>query len=233
MKSFFTWIAICCIGFLQSGCTSSPTKEPRTEYEKAYDTQFPELIKSLDRTPDVIDTLYTEMYIALQTMRKDEAAGDIVVDRVNRLIELDTIKENQRHYLEALSIAYSLRKDYDNFWRTALKSYDTYPTNSFQRLSSLAAYYTYIDINPDSAAHYIAAAHRAADRLKHSDSANDRMGYYFGKATLYTIDGKDENAKAMLRECIANENDEEGIQEAKSALADFDAFKASLIPTLP
>lgn len=204
-------------------------EEHASAYEKAYATQFDDIISQLDHSPDYSDTLYTEMYIALKAIEEDDACGDIVLDRVSKLLKLDDDPENQRHYLEAASIVYSFRKDYDKFWETSKKIYDTYPQDSFQRLSSYAAYYSIIKQDTDSARYYISSAKDAALKLKNSDSSEDRIGYCIGVATLFVLEGNDEAAKSSIQEYISNETNKENLEAANELLTEFEQFKTEIL----
>lgn len=151
------------------------------------------------------------------------------MDRVSKLIAIDDDLENQRHYLEAASIVYSIRKDYDKFWETSKKIYDTYPHDSFQRLSSYAAYYTTIKQNSDSARYYISSAKDAALKLRGSENSEDRLGYCIGLATLFVLEGNDDAAKSTIRDYIANEQDKENIESARELLEDYNQFKVQIL----
>lgn len=211
-------------------CNSKSNGEGHASaYEKAYAAQFDDIISQLDHSPDYSDTLYTEMYIALKAIKEDDACGDIVLDRVNKLLRLDNDPENQRHYLEAASIVYSIRKDCDKFWETSKIIYDTYPQDSFQRLSSYAAYYSIIKQDADSAVYYISSAKDAALELKNSDNSEDRIGYCIGIATLFILEGNDEAAKSSIQEYISNETDTENLETARELLADFEQFKTEIL----
>lgn len=105
MSKYFN-ILFCLL--LVTSCSGN--KKEKTLYEERKSEMFSGLISQLEYEPTNIDTLYTEMYIALKVCEEDIEAYKIVEDRVNLLLEYDTIKENQRHYLEALSIVYSMKK---------------------------------------------------------------------------------------------------------------------------
>lgn len=230
MKNRVYLIILTLLVLIISGCNSKNNSEEYVSpYEKAYVEQFDQLISQLDHLPDYCDTLYTEMYIALKTIKEDETCGDIVLDRVNKLLLIDNDPENQRQYLDAASIVYSIRKDYDKFWDTSKKIWDTYPFDSFERLSSYAEYYSTIQQNADSAYMYIESAKIAAQKLKYSKNQEDRIGYCIGMVTLYVLEGEDEVAKLFIQEYIASEQNIENLDVAKELLKDYEQFKEEIL----
>ena len=210
------------------GCDSK-SKNTETTNEETYDAQFSQLINQLDQPVSLRDTLYVEMCIAMKTLEKDSTYGDIVLDRVDKLLSVDDIAENRRHYLEAASIVYGMRQDYEKYWQVSKQIFDTYPADSFQRLSSYASYYTNVEHNADSASYYIASAKNAANDLKESNNSEDRMGYCIGMAMLYILEGNDGNAKLVIQEFINQEKESENIEAAKELLNDFEQFKAYIL----
>lgn len=194
-------------------------------FEIECEENFSSLISSLDHQPDLADTLYTEMYIALKAIEKDETLGDTVINRVQRLLKIDTIPENQRSYLEAASIIFSMRKDYPNFWEISKISWDTYPYDSFQRTSSYAMYFTQIEQNPDSAILYINKTINTAQNLLKSDADEDRITGCIGLAQMNILQGNDEDAKKIIAEFIRTEPTSENRIAAQSVLDDFESFK--------
>ncbi len=227
IKNYFVISVILLI--LSSCGDKSSSRTSLSAYEQAYNDNFDALIAKTEGKHDICDTLYTEMYIALKTIEDDDACGDIVIDRVNKLMMLDIDPENQRHYLEAATIVYSIRKDYDNFWRVSLQSYNTYPHNSFERLSSLAAYYTIVKENPDSSSFYINSAKKVAYKMNKSNDSEKRLGSCIGLTTLCILEGKDMEAKNIINQFISSENNPENIEVAKSMIDDFQSFKNQVL----
>lgn len=200
-------------------------------YEQSYNENFDKLISGLDHEPDRCDTLYTEMYIALKEIGRDDACGDIVLDRVEKLMELDDIPENQRHYLEAANIVYGSRNDYTSARKTMLRSFNTYPSDSFERLSSFACYYTLLDENPDSASFYIERTRNVILPLRESNDPRERLDSCIGLTTLLILENNDEEAKNLLSRFINTENNANNIEVAKDYLQNFDSFKKCLLET--
>lgn len=59
-------IFLALLSIVIKSCNSkSSNGEQASAYEKAYATQFDDIISQLDHSPDYSDTLYAEMYIAL------------------------------------------------------------------------------------------------------------------------------------------------------------------------
>lgn len=224
-----SWIAITFIlCWICGGCSSSTKQEKESTFEKAKEEQFDQFLSQLEQPYDLSDTLYTEMYIALKASKSDVGCGDTVIKRVHQLLEIDDNPDNQRHYLDALSTVYSMRNDMDNFWKTALLTYDTYPYDSFQRLSSYGLYYTYIVNQPDSASVYLEKAKVAALKMAKSDNSEDRLGSCIGIASILIAEGKDSEAKDCIHRFIETETNEENQQIAQDMLDDFVSFKESV-----
>lgn len=154
---FFLLIVTC--------CSHNYNSNPKSVFEKACDEQFDKLISQLDHTLDLSDTLYTEMYIALKLSEKYKECEDTVLDRVSKLLPIDNNSNNQRRYLEAASIIYSISKDYENFWNYQKLYFNTYPEDSFERTSSYALLYKFQDLKPNSASIYFKKANVAANKL--------------------------------------------------------------------
>ena len=68
-------------------------------------------------------------------------------------MKIDTIKENQIHYLDAKAIVLSYQKKYDEYWNNAYEQYNLYPENSHERLESLGVWFKNRG-NNDSAVYY-------------------------------------------------------------------------------
>lgn len=222
--TLFIKVIIILVTILILQCCSDKDKE-LSPFEQAVAEQFDGYMKRLDYTPDICDTLYTEMYIALQLFKENEICGDTVINRVNKLLVLDNDPDNQRHYIEAAQIVYSVRKDYDNFWKMSLKEYETYPVNSLQRNSSLAAYYSNIEINPDSAFLYIQKTKEIANEYVLSQNAEDRIGGYLSNVSMLILEKNEEEAHELLRKYLANETDKEAVDVINETISNFDDFK--------
>lgn len=226
MKNCITFI-IFLLALLGTSCNEAT--RGKSLYETELEDKFSSLISLIDRETNLADTLYTEMYIALKAMDKDATLGDTVINRVQKLVQMDTIRDNKRTYFEAASIVYSLRKDYPNFWRVSKMMWDTYPIDSFQRLSSYAMYYTHIEQNPDSAKYYIHKSIQSAQILLQSNDDAERIDGCIGLALMNIIQGNDSNAKEIIAAFISNESSYENKEVAKSILDDFESFKADAL----
>ena len=213
--------------FSTTCCNHVANTNSKSAFEKAYEEQFSELISQLEPPLDLSDTLYTEMYIALKLAEENKECEDTVLDRVSRLLLIDNNPNNQRRYLEAASIVYSARKDYDNFWKFQKLYYNTYPENSFERTSSYAMFYKFQELKPDSASWYIGKAKKAADKLLSSENVSDRIDGCLGMATMLIVEGNDEGAKSILKDYIKTEKD--SVDIAQDALDNFQDFKSTIL----
>lgn len=216
-------------------CSNNNQKESISPYKQSYEENFAQLISRLisqdeGRQPDLCDTLYTEMYIALKVLSEDDKeAQQIVIDRVNQLLELDTIQENRRKYFEAAKIVYSCRKDYDNFWRMALKEFETYPLNSIQRNASLALFYTNVKSLPDSAKFYIEKTIAISKRHISSNDPKVRIDGYCANISMLILQGQDEAAKKYLKDILDIEKDKEIIEILDDILENYDNIKPLIV----
>ncbi len=186
-----------------------------------YHEQFDSLLNSLGRTPDRIDSLYTEMYIAFKASINDSVARNIVIEKANQLLELDTIRDNQLHYLEAVSFVYRLNEDDDKFRQTAFRAWNLYPTESVERLSSYAMYYSKSN-NLDSLRSYSERATNAAQRLLKSRDSEDRGKGIVASLIIMIINNQQSEGKLYLEERIKSESDPELIQMLKDIYDDYD-----------
>ena len=81
--------------------TSVQSQDTFGAYDEMYKDSFDILIHSRIKSPlTKVDTMYTEMYIALKTMAKDKRSAPMVIRKVDSLVVMDTVKANQVEYLE-------------------------------------------------------------------------------------------------------------------------------------
>ena len=109
MKHFIYIFAIL-LTFVLVSCNNKPSKSVDTSaysqdtlgaYDEMYRDSFIILIQSRINKPlTKVDTMYTEMYIALKTMAKDKRSAPMVIRKVDSLVVMDTVKANQVEYLE-------------------------------------------------------------------------------------------------------------------------------------
>ena len=200
-----------------TGCNSS------TLYEKKHDEMFSAYIDSLGHAPNHLDSLYIDMYVALRLSEEDSSARDTVIDCAEKLLKADTIASNRRHYLEAMQIVYSMNKDYDNYWKTSLRYFDTYPKESLERLSSLAMYYNMIG-DKDSTDLYVDKTIRVAEKRLHSKNREERINGALIVCTMLIMRDNTSKAKDFVEKLIASDNDKEFTDALVDMTADFDSF---------
>lgn len=212
--------------FLLYSCSSGNNHQ--SPFEIAVSNEFDGYLKQLGTNPDKCDTLYTEMYIALQLFKEKRICGDTVINRVNQLLILDKFPENKRHYIEAAQLIYRIQEDYDNFWKMSLKEYDTYPLNSIERNSSLATYYSNIEQNTDSAIFYIDKTKLISKEYITSNNPKNRIEGYLVNINMLILENNELEAKKLITNYIESETDEEALKFLKEILNNFDDFKSSI-----
>lgn len=205
------------------------SQESLSPYEKMKAEDFERLLSELEQPTDKIDTLYTEMYIALQVSPDDSSARNIVIEKVNELLKLDTIPSNQRHYLDALAIVYSLNKDYDKFLSTSFKMWDTYPIESLERLSSYAMYHTLISKEVDSITMYCDKVFKYGNDSIKSINPKMRESGYIAIGSILIAKGNKDKAREFFAKSLDSESDSENIQLLQDILNNYDAYEKSLL----
>lgn len=214
----FIVVLICCCSIYSCKTTSS------NPYEDMKEKMFDSLINELGANPTHLDTIYAEMYIALKVIKEYPPAEDTVLVKGNYLVENDDDIENKIHYLEAISIVYSARKDYDNFWKTNFKIYNLYPKESLERNSSFAMFYKMRE-NTDSALFYINKTIDIANKDVLSKDKETRYKAYMIKATMLIINSKDDEALSYLKSCLLKEKDNENRELIEATINNFEEFK--------
>lgn len=225
-KSSLT-LAIIAISFclVINACNSSSL------YEKQHDEMFNAYLDSLGHEPNHVDSLYIDMYVAFRLSQDDISARDTVIDRAEKLLKIDTIAANRRHYLEAMQIVYSLNKDNDNYWKTTLRYFDTYPRESLERLSSLAMYYKMIG-DKDSTDLYVNKTIGISERHLQSKGCESRVNGAMFMCMMLIVKGETSRAEHFLDELIASDDDPEFIKGITALIPDFDAFAGQVIQSL-
>ena len=209
-------------------CDSMKTKPQNgnLSYDALYTDSFDILINQLGDSVTYVDTLYTEMYIALKSMSPgdDGQCAKMVIEKVDKLMELDTIKENQIQYLEAKQIAQSVLKDKKGFIETIYQQINLYPENSFERLGSLGSFFLATN-QTDSANYYLNKCIQVSK--ENLNSGNDEikekgiMGVLHGLVLL----NKDQEAKSFIKEQLQIYTSGEIEELLRSIDEDFDGFK--------
>lgn len=225
-KSSLT-LAIIAISFclVINACNSSSL------YEKQHDEMFNAYVDSLGHVPNHADSLYLDMYVALRLSEDDISARDTVIDRAEELLKIDTIASNKRHYLEAMQIVYSMNKDYDNYWKTSLRYFDTYPKESLKRLSSLAMYYKMIG-DKDSTDLYVKRTIDVSEKHLQSKDCEIRVDGAMYICMMLIVKGETSRAEQFLDNLIASDDDPEFIKGIKDLIPNFEAFAGQVIQSL-
>lgn len=222
---------------LITGCGNKRKSSIATEigsynFETMYKDSFDILINQLGDSLTLADTLYTEMYIAWKTRGKDslhisKQSCDIVIDRVGKLMAIDTVRGHQRGYLNVQMMVYRILKNYDKFMETEYQYWNTYPDNSLERLSNLGCHFLVLE-KQDSANYYFNKAISVADNLSETNDADKRLSSILTKVTSLVYLKNDKEALTYLQEQVTRERDERNIEYLESTINDFDVFKKML-----
>ena len=212
--------------FLNCGSRESKPNSQNTAYDVLYKDSFDILLHKEASPYTLSDTIYVEMYLALKAMQPgdDGECARMVCEKVETLMKLDTIKENQIHYLDAKQIAQGVLKDRDGFIETAYRQYNLYPENSFERLGSLGSLFLAIN-QKDSANYYLNRCLQVSNEyLNSSNNAMIEKGI-LGVLHSLVLLNKDQEAKSFIREQL-NNNPSEDIEELLHSLdEDYEGFK--------
>ena len=156
MKYTFITSILATLFLVNCGSRQSKPNSQNSAYDVLYKDSFDILLHKEASPHTLSDTVYVEMYLALKAMRPgdDGECARMVCEKVDLLMKLDTIKENQIHYLEAKQIAQSKLKDVDGFQESAYRQYNLYPEDSFERLGSLGSLFLSMN-QKDSADYYL------------------------------------------------------------------------------
>lgn len=197
-------------------------------YETLYEDSFDILIRSLGDSLTYVDTLYTEMYIALKSARPndDGKCAEMVCEKVDMLLKHDKVKENQIMYLEAKQMAQGMLKDKDGFIKSSFQMYNLYPKNSIERLSSLGSLYLALN-QKDSANYYL---NKCLQVSKENILIGDNELYeknLIGALHSLVLLGKDEEAKDLIKEQLKNKHSDYIDELLHSLDRDFENFKQS------
>lgn len=221
-------ICIIVIVGIMVSCGRMP-QESLSSYKDEKTEEIKRLLNELDQPTDRIDTLYAEMYVALKESPNDSSARNIVIEKVYELLKLDTIISNQRHYMDALAIVYSLNKDYDNLLSTSFKIWNTYPYESLERLSSYAMYYTLRTQNEDSAKIYCDKVLKyGSDSIK-SINPRKRESGYIAISSVFMAKGNKTESKKFLSKCLETEPDSMNISLLQDLLNNYDEYAKTLL----
>lgn len=198
-------------------------------YDALYKDSFEVYLNRIGENLTYVDTLYTEMFIALRVMspKDDGQCARMVIEKVDILVTLDTITNNKIHYLEAKQLAQGALKDIKGFLDTAYRIYNLYPENSIERLSSLGAYFLSINKN-DSAVYYLNRCLQVSEKGLNTLDVEEKEKCIIGVLHSLVLLGEDENAKLFVNEQIEDSPSGEIKELLYSISENYQEFKHSL-----
>lgn len=212
--------------------TSEPSQDTLGAYDEMYRDSFDILIHSRINKPlTKVDTMYTEMYIALKTMAKDKRSAPIVISKVDSLVVLDTIKANQVEYLECKQMALASLGRKKEAYKLGYRIFNLYPENSNERLVSLGGYYVTTN-QMDSAHYYLERSLAVARSFLKSNSEKVQTDGAVCTLTSLILLGRDAEAKAFIKERLNSRPSVEEREMLEDAERDFDGLKKSLLEPL-
>lgn len=211
MKKIQLLIIFVCVSLLCCCCCKrTKTITGNKAYDRLYVDSFEKLLHSETPPYSKIDTIYTEMYIALKAMSSDNTneCAQMVCDKVDILMNMDTIKSCQIHYLEAKQIAQGILKDKEGLTETCYRLYNLYPEDSFEKTGSLGA--LFLSTNQlDSAEYYL---NRCIDisrtKLDSSDIELRKKGILGVLHGLVLLNRSQEAKTFLFEQLQQNKNDE-------------------------
>lgn len=218
-KLFFLFKIIISVSFLFLFCTTHHPHKPVQEeadtytYEMMYKDSFDLIIKEVEN-PTIIDTLYTEMYIAYNTIGEDfnnysKESYNIALDRIDKLVEIDTVILHRIFFLDKKLNLYSFSGDFDSFYKTSYQQYNLLPEKSMNRLFSLSQLFL-VTNQLDSAKIYLDKTIEISEEVIQTSNNNKKRLFAFEtKINSLILQKKDIEAKAFIRKMLNEEKDTE------------------------
>lgn len=201
-------------------------------YDEMYRDSFDILIQSRFNKPlTKVDTMYTEMYIALKTMAKDKRSAPMVIRKVDSLVVMDTVKANQVEYLECKQMALASLGRKKEAYKLGYRIFNLYPENSYERLVSLGGYYTTTN-QMDSANYYLERSLTVARSFLKSSSEKVQTDGAVCTLTSLIMLGREKKAKSFIKERLYSKTSAEEKEMLEDAERDFDGLKRSLLKPL-
>lgn len=212
------------------GCSNKADKTVYG-YEEMYKDSFDILINRVE-SPLLVDTVYTEMYIALKTCiagnhKLHDSSCQIVLDRVERLLLMDSIIENQQKYIEAKQLVLGMQGKYDEVLDAMYESFNLYPENSLERLSGIAYYFLVLE-KQDSALYYLDKSLEVSDTMLMSKDRNSKMLAVLTKVNSLIFLDRDADAKKFVKEQLLSETDSEILEILTEIDNDFSTHKKDM-----
>ena len=212
--------------------TSVQSQDTFGAYDEMYKDSFDILIHSRIKSPlTKVNTMYTEMYIALKTMAKDKRSAPMVIRKVDSLVAMDTVKANQVEYLECKQMALASLGRKKEAYKLGYRIFNLYPENSYERLVSLGGYY--ITTNQmDSANYYLERSLTVARSFLKSSSEKVQTDGTVCTLTSLIMLGREKEAKSFIKERLNSKTSAEEKEMLEDAERDFDGLKKSLLEPL-
>lgn len=212
--------------------TSVQSQDTFGAFDEMYKDSFDILIHSRIKSPlTKVDTMYTEMYIALKTMAKDKRSAPMVIRKVDSLVVMDTVKANQVEYLECKQMALASLGRKKEAYKLGYRIFNLYPENSYERLVSLGGYY--ITMNQmDSANYYLERSLTVARSFLKSSSEKVQTDGTVCTLTSLIMLGREKEAKSFIKEQLNSKTSAEEKEMLEDAERDFDGLKKSLLEPL-
>lgn len=209
--------------------TSVQSQDTFGAFDEMYKDSFDILIHSRIKSPlTKVDTMYTEMYIALKTMAKDKRSAPMVIRKVDSLVVMDTVKANQVEYLECKQMALASLGRKKEAYKLGYRIFNLYPENSYERLVSLGGYY--ITMNQmDSANYYLERSLTVARSFLKSSSEKVQTDGTVCTLTSLIMLGREKEAKSFIKERLNSKTSAEEKEMLEDAERDFDGLKKSLL----
>ena len=206
--------------------TSVQSQDTFGAYDEMYKDSFDILIHSRIKSPlTKVDTMYTEMYIALKTMAKDKRSAPMVIRKVDSLVVMDTVKANQVEYLECKQMALASLGRKKEAYKLGYRIFNLYPENSYERLVSLGGYY--ITMNQmDSANYYLERSLTVARSFLKSSSEKVQTDGTVCTLTSLIMLGREKETKSFIKERLNSKTS----AEEKEMLEDAERGEIGAIP---
>lgn len=209
--------------------TSSNNQDTLSAYHEMYKDSFDILIHSLPYRPlTKVDTMYTEMYIALKATAKDKRSATMVIQKVDSLMILDSIKANQVDYLNCKQIALTILGRKKEAFKLGYAIFNLYPENSYERLVSLGSYYITMN-QKDSANYYLEKSLSVARTFLKSNSAKVQTKGAVSILTSLVMLGRDTEAKVFIKERLNSRPSADEKEMLNDADRDFGGLKKRLL----
>lgn len=225
-------------GFLSlfglSGCGTKPAHRMEA-YNKMYADSFETVLAQCTQITGfthltIVDTLYTEMYIALKSCTENDTdALHLVFQKVDSLMELDSITGRKLKCLEAKGIAFGFRKDIKGFLANEYQKYLLYPDSSAEKYLGIGMYLRHQGHDDEAKSNFIKTVALADEQL--ANGYGNREELYLFKISALAFCGDDEKVHSVIANALATETDAALIETLNEINQDYDGFKHTILNT--